>query len=57
MEFINLEYHPADSSIKIVDDEICQTLSSRMGTGGNNVPMLVVINRDENKNIDREEIL
>lgn len=29
-----LENHPADSRLKICDDGICQTLSSRMGTGG-----------------------
>lgn len=34
MRYINLEYHPNDSRIKIADDDICQTLSSRMGTGG-----------------------
>lgn len=31
---INLEYHPQDSRIKIADDDIAQTLSGRMGTGG-----------------------
>ena len=34
MEYINLEYHPNDSRVRIADDEICQTLTSRMGTGG-----------------------
>lgn len=29
-----LENHPADSRLKICDDGIFQTLSSRMGTGG-----------------------
>lgn len=43
MKFINLEYHPNDSRIKITDDEICQTLSQRMGTGGNNVPLILAL--------------
>lgn len=38
---IALENHPADSRIKIEDDGKVQTLSSRMGTGGNNVPLLM----------------
>lgn len=35
-----LENHPADSRLKYCEDGIFQTLSSRMGTGGNNVPMV-----------------
>lgn len=35
-----LENHPADSRVKISKDGIVQTLSSRMGTGGGNTPML-----------------
>ena len=31
---INLEYHPNDSRIRIADDDICQSLTQRMGTGG-----------------------
>lgn len=31
---IILENHPADSRVKIKEDNIFQTLSSRMGTGG-----------------------
>ena len=38
---IVLENHPADSRVKICKDGIFQTLSSRMGTGGNNVPMVI----------------
>ena len=29
-----LEHHPEDSRIKVKDDDICQSLTSRMGTGG-----------------------
>lgn len=36
-----LENHPADSRVKICEDNIFQTLSSRMGTGGGNVPMIM----------------
>lgn len=36
-----LENHPADSRVKICEDDIFQTLSSRMGTGGGNVPLIM----------------
>lgn len=36
-----LENLPADSRVKICEDNICQTLSGRMGTGGGNVPMVM----------------
>lgn len=36
-----LENHPHDSRVKIREDNVFQTLSSRMGTGGNNVPMVM----------------
>lgn len=38
---VMLEHHPNDSRIKIADDGICQALTSRMGTGGGNVPLLM----------------
>ena len=34
MKYIILENHPNDSRVKIVENGICQTLSTRMGTGG-----------------------
>ena len=40
---IALESHPIDSRIKIADDGTIQTLTSRMGTGGMNVPLLLKI--------------
>lgn len=40
---IALEYHPMDSRIGISEEDICQTLNSRMGTGGNNVPLIMVV--------------
>ena len=36
-----LENHPADSRVKVCEDNVFQTLSSRMGTGGGNVPMVM----------------
>lgn len=36
-----LENHPNDSRVKICEDNIFQTLSGRMGTGGGNVPMVM----------------
>lgn len=47
-----LEHHPNDSRLKIKDDGICQTLNSRMGTGGGNVPLILVVSDD----FDTEEI-
>ncbi len=41
LSFKILENHPADSRVKICEDNIFQTLSSRMGTGGGNVPMVM----------------
>ena len=40
---IALESHPIDSRIKIADDGTVQTLTSRMGTGGMNVPLVMKI--------------
>lgn len=36
-----IENHPADSRVKISEDNVCQTLSARMGTGGGNVPLVM----------------
>ena len=38
-----LENHPADGRIRISDASSVQTLTSRMGTGGNNVPLVMKI--------------
>lgn len=40
-EPVVLENHPADSRVKISENGVAQTLSSRMGTGGGNVPMVM----------------
>ena len=36
-----LENHPNDSRIKLSKDNVIQTLSKRMGTGGGNTPMIL----------------
>lgn len=51
MKFIALEHHPNDSRIRLIDDDICQSLTSRMGTGGNNVPLILQI-KDEAEDSD-----
>ncbi len=47
MEFITLEYHPNDSRIRIEERGICQTLNTRMGTGGGNVPLVLEIYEED----------
>ena len=38
---IALEHHPADNRIGIQEGDAIQTLTSQMGTGGNNVPLVM----------------
>lgn len=38
---VAIENHPTDSRVKLAEDNKVQTLTSRMGTGGGNVPMLM----------------
>ena len=40
---ISLEHNPSDGRLKIMDEDVAQTLCGRMGTGGNNVPLLLKI--------------
>ena len=40
---VALENHPTDSRVKISEGGKVQTLTSRMGTGGNNVPLVLKI--------------
>lgn len=35
-----IENHPTDSRIKVSETDVVQTLTSRMGTGGMNVPLV-----------------
>ena len=44
---VAIEYNPTDSRIKVKEDGICQTLCSRMGTGGNNVPLVFGMSADQ----------
>ena len=41
MDAVALENHPADSRVTVSEDGKVQTLTSRMGTGGNNVPLIM----------------
>ncbi len=40
---IAVENHPTDGRVKVSEDGKVQTLTSRMGTGGNNVPLVMKI--------------
>ena len=40
-----IENHPADSRITMSDNGIVQTLSARCGTGGGNVPMVLMADK------------
>ena len=52
LKYIALENHPSDARLSICEDGICQTLRQRMGTGGGNVPLVLVINEDDEKQND-----
>ena len=39
---VAIQFNPTDSRIRISEDGVCQTLCSRMGTGGNQVPLALV---------------
>ena len=41
-QYIPLEYYPSDSRVKIIKDGVSQTLRRRFGTGGGNVPIVIV---------------
>lgn len=49
MKYIPLEHHPNDSRLRIIDEDVCQTLSQRMGTGGGNVPLVLEIEDDDDE--------
>ena len=46
---VAIDFNPTDSRIKISDDGVCQTLCSRMGTGGNQVPLVFGISSDQSR--------
>lgn len=51
-EVIAIEHHPNDSRIKVSADGLCQSLTSRMGTGGNNVPLVMFVKSSRAKTKD-----
>lgn len=55
MKYIVLENHPNDSRVKIIENGICQTLSTRMGTGGGNVPILIEVYEEGSNDNNAEE--
>jgi len=44
----SIENHPNDSRVKIAEDGKVQTLTERMGTGGGNVPIVMMKTRGGN---------
>lgn len=42
---VAVEFNPTDSRIKINKDGVCQTLTNRMGTGGNQVPLTLFVSK------------
>ena len=42
---IAIENHPNDSRVKLSENNVVQSLTGRMGTGGGNTPMILKINR------------
>lgn len=44
MKLLLIEHHPQDARERITD--ICQTLNLRMGSGGGNVPLVVIIDEE-----------
>ena len=42
MKIYAIENHPCDSRVTLTDDGIVQTLNARMGTGGGNVPLVLI---------------
>ena len=44
------------SDVRVKDTEICPTLEQGSGSGGNNVPMILYVEEQEDENTDREKI-
>ena len=47
MRAFAVENHPNDSRVKLSTDGTVQTLSTRMGTGGGNVPLVMIEVRND----------
>lgn len=46
-QFYGIDNHPADSRVTLSKDGKFQTLSSRMGTGGGNTPMVLIVDEED----------
>ena len=46
---VAIDFNPTDSRIRISEDGVCQTLCSRMGTGGNQVPLVFGLSSDQSR--------
>ena len=44
---VAIDFNPTDSRIRLKEEDICQTLCSRMGTDGNQVPLVFGISSDQ----------
>ena len=44
---VAIDFNPTDSRIRISDAGVCQTLCSRMGTGGNQIPLVFGLSSDQ----------
>jgi DNA (cytosine-5)-methyltransferase 1 len=44
---VAIDFNPTDSRIRLKEDNLCQTLTARMGTGGNTVPLVFGISSDQ----------
>lgn len=55
LKFIALEHHPNDSRLLIKEDGVCQSLTTRMGTGGGNVPLILAIHEAEGQRVTMQE--
>lgn len=51
MKVYAIENHPNDSRVTIDPSGIVQCLSSRMGTGGNNTPFVLIDREDEDEEV------
>ena len=46
---VAIQFNPTDSRIRISEDGVCQTLCSRVGTGGNQVPLVFGLSSDQSR--------
>ena len=56
METKIYENHPSDSRITESKDGICQTLTSKMGTGGGNVPLVLMDQGGSQMSIETDKV-